>query len=273
MKLSIIIVNWNTKEFTSQCIKYLSDLYHEKFSSGEFELIVIDNASSDGSREYLSKLDWIKFILNESNSGYAPACNQGMRIANGEYILLLGSDTVMKIGCLEKCISFLDEHKNCTAVSCKLLNPDGTPQNSCKKFPNLKNAFFTYLSLHKFNYDYDMGWFGYDKTIQVEQPATTFFMCRSEILKQLNYFDERYRILYNDVDLCKRIYSNGGKIFFIHDAEILHHGSQSTRKAGFKLRKIMYSDIYRYYRNQFGFKAKFLYPILAARLLFVSSVK
>ena len=79
--------------------------------------------------------------------------------------------------------------------------------------------------------------------------------------------------MYNDVDLCRKIRQAGYKIFFIHNYSIIHYGSHSTKKADFTLRKIMYSDIYRYYKNNFGFKAKFLYPILVLRLLIVSTIK
>lgn len=274
IKLSVIVVNWNTKELIKGCIESLFTCSGAEFSSGSYELIVIDNNSTDGSKEYLrSPGKRIKLIENSENIGYAPACNQGIKISGGEYVLLLGSDTIMKEGTLERCINFLDENKNAAAVGCKLLNPDGTVQNSCKKFPTLKNAFYTYLSFDKLNRDYDMAWFGYDKTMEVEQIATTFFMIRKEVLDKIGYFDERYRILYNDVDLCKRIYDTGMKIYFLHEASIIHYGSHSTRNAGFRLRKIMYSDIYRYYKNNFGFKAVFLYPILAFRLIIVSSIK
>jgi GT2 family glycosyltransferase len=80
-------------------------------------------------------------------------------------------------------------------------------------------------------------------------------MIRRDLLEKIGYFDEAYKILYNDVDLCKRIWESGEKIYFLSTAEIIHLGSQSTKKADFKLRKIMYKDIYRYYRKNFGLKA------------------
>ena len=113
----------------------------------------------------------------------------------------------------------------------------------------------------------------YDKTIEAEQIATTYLMIRKDMLEKINYFDEAYRILYNDVDLCKRIWDSGGRIYFLHTCTVIHYGSHSTKQAGFKERKIMYGDIYRYYKNYFGFKAKFLYPILVVRLLIVSTIK
>ena len=115
--------------------------------------------------------------------------------------------------------------------------------------------------------------FGYDETFQVDQIATTVLMVRGDLIKKLKGFDESYRIMYNDVDLCKRIYAEGKKIMFIHDAEVYHHGSLSTSKADYKLRKIMYEDIYRYYRMNHGAKAYFLSPVLKTRLLFTKLFK
>lgn len=272
--LSIIIVTWNTKDQTMQCIDSVYSITDFKKLYGKTEIIIIDNNSSDMSvPELKEKYPDVIIIQNKENIGYAPACNQGMKASKGVYILLLGSDTVLKNNSLTECINYLDSNPDCGAVGCRLLYPDGRPQGNCKKFPTLKNAFFTYLSLDKFNYEYDMLWFNYDKTIEVDQIATTFLMIRSEILKEINYFDERFRILYNDVDLCKRIRNSGNKIVFLHTAEIFHHGSFSTKRAGFKVRKIMYSDIFIYYYLNFKFKAFFLLPVLIVRLMIVSIFK
>jgi GT2 family glycosyltransferase len=271
MTVSIVIANWNTKDLIRGCIE--SILSHVK-TGFEYEIIIIDNASSDGSRDYLLSLgDKIILICNSKNLGYAKACNQGMKLAKGKYVLLLGSDTVMLENTLEECVSFLESHTGAGAVGCRLLNTDGSAQNSCKKFPRLANAFYTYLSLDSLNRDYDMAGFDYNHTREVEQVATTFLMTRRELMEKIGYFDEAYRILYNDVDLCHRIWDSGYKIYFLHTCSVIHYGSHSTKQANFRLRKIMYGDIYRYYKNYFGFKAKFLYPILVLRLLIVSSIK
>ncbi len=271
MTVSIVIANWNTKDLIKQCV---DSIFSSVKPELEYELIIIDNGSTDGSVEYLLSLgDKITLIQNSKNFGYAKACNQGMKIAKGKYILLLGSDTIMHKGTIEGCVSFLDLHTDAGAVGCKLLNPDETPQNSCKKFPRLANAFYTYLSLDSLNREYDMADFDYNHTREVEQIATTFLMTRSELMERIGCFDEAYRILYNDVDLCHRIWDAGYKIYFLHTCSVTHYGSHSTKQANFRLRKKMYGDIYRYYKNYFGFKAKFLYPILVARLVIVSSIK
>lgn len=268
--LSIVIVTWNTKNETVKCLKSLynsSDLNNLK---QRFEIILVDNNSSDGTSEFVNaNFPEIIILINDNNSGYAPACNQGMKMANGKYILLLGSDTEIKNGALIDCINYLENHNECAAAGGKLLFPDGRLQGNCKKFPTLKNAFFTYLSLHNFNSDYDMKEFKYDKTIKVDQIATTFLMSRRNVLEKVNYFDEDYKILYNDVDLCKRIWNSGSSIVFVHTSETFHHGNFSTKKAGLKIRYQMYKDIYRYYRRNFGLASIALIPILGLRFLMI----
>lgn len=272
MTLSIVIANWNTRTLIEECLTSIFKTTPAEVL--KYEIIVIDNASSDGSREYLRGMkDKITLIENSVNLGYAKACNQGMKASSGKYVLLLGSDTIMLENTLKECVSFLDNTSDAGAVACRLLNPDGTIQNSLKKFPKLKNAFYTYLSFNKLNREYDMASFDYNQTCPVEQAAATFLMIRRELAEDIGWFDESYRILYNDVDLCSRIWAAGKKIYFLHTVSIIHYGSHSTKNADFSLRKIMYSDIYRYYSRHFGFKAKFLYPILAFRLIVVSSIK
>ncbi|MFA5010340.1 MAG: glycosyltransferase family 2 protein [Ignavibacteria bacterium] len=264
-ELSVVIATWNSRKQTEECIQSIVNLPEY---NGNVEIIIIDNNSNDGTAGLIGKkFPRVKIIINKENVGYAPACNHGIRESMGRYVLLLGSDTILKPGSLRKTIDFLDANPEAGAAGCRLLYPDGTLQGNCKKFPKLSNAFLTYTSLNRFNYEYDMRGFGYNKTIQVDQIATTFLMVRGDLLKKLKGFNESYRIMYNDVDLCKRISAEGKKVMFIHDAEVYHHGSLSTSKADYKLRKIMYDDIYRYYRLNHGSKAYFLSPVLKTRLL------
>ena len=268
--LSIVLVNWNSRKETLDCLHSIFNIPDYHSIKTKLEIILTDNNSADGSvAEIKEKFSEIIIIENKTNAGYATAANQGMKIAKGKYVLLLGNDTELSEGSLVNCISFLDNNSNAGAVGAKLLFPDGRLQGNCKKFPTLKNAFYTYLSLDRLNRDYEMASFKYDEQLKVDQIATTFLMIRNEILRKINFFDTQYKILYNDVDLCKKIYNAGYEIYFIPDAVVYHHGSLSTQKAGFEVRKIMYSDIFRYYKNNFGFKAYFLLPVLFIRFLIV----
>lgn len=269
--LSIIIATWNTRKQTEECIESILNLPEY---SDNTEIILVDNASRDNtSKSVTEKYPEVKLIENDTNKGYAPACNQGIRESTGKYVLLLGSDTLLLPGSLSKLIEFLEVRPDVYGAGIKLMYPDGRLQSSCKKFPTLYNAFLVYLSLNRFNSEYDMRNFGYDETLEVEQVATTYLMMRGDVLRKLGGFDERFRIMYNDVDLCKRIYKEGGKIYFFHEAGIYHHGCLSTNKADFKLRKIMYEDIYRYYRENHGAGAILLAPVLKTRLMLTKLFK
>ena len=268
--LSIVIVNWNSRKDTLDCLHSIFNIPDYRNIKTKPEIILIDNNSVDGSVEEIKeKFPDIILIKNKTNAGYAPAANEGMKIAKGKYVLLLGNDTELTDGSLVNCINFLENNSQAGAVGAKLLFPDGRLQGNCKKFPTLKNAFYTYLSLDRLNRVYDMASFKYDEQLKVDQIATTFLMIRNEILQRINFFDTQYKILYNDVDLCKKIYNEGYEIYFIPDAVVYHHGSHSTQKAGFELRKIMYMDIFWYYKNNFGFRAYFLLPVLFIRFLIV----
>jgi GT2 family glycosyltransferase len=272
--LSIVIATWNTRELTADCLRSIYTSADYGVLKDSLEVIVVDNNSSDNTEEEIKAgFPQVRYFKNSHNEGYAPASNRGMKASNGKYVLLLGSDTVIKDNALLECIRFLDAHSEAGAAACRLVFPDGTLQGNCKKFPTLGNGIKTYLSLDSLNKDYDMAWFGYDKVMQVDQPATTFLMIRNDILKEINYFNEQYRILYNDVELCRKIYEHGYKIFFIPSAEVIHYGSYSTKRAPAKLRRIMYEDVYRYYKDTFGLKAVILIPVLFLRFLLVSIFK
>lgn len=272
--LTIVIATWNTKELTLRCLDSIHNIKDYSSLKDKLEIIVVDNASNDDTAKAIrEKYDDVEVIINAENFGYAIACNQGMTKADGKYILLLGSDTELTDGSLSECIEFLDTNSGCGAVGCKLIYPDGRLQGNCKKFPTLMNGVFTYLSLDSFNKEYDMAGFDYDRTIKVDQIATTFLMIRRSVLEEIEYFDEQYRILYNDVDLCKRIYGIGCEIWFLHTVTVIHEGSYSTNKAPAKVRKVMYDDVFRYYKNTFGFLAVVLIPILFVRFILVSIFK
>lgn len=113
MILSIIIVNWNSKELTKNCIESIFCASNERLYTNEFEVILVDNGSIDSSTDYFRSIEEnVKVIYNNTNLGYAPACNQGMKIAAGRYILLLGNDTLVRDNALEKCVEFLEQHNN-----------------------------------------------------------------------------------------------------------------------------------------------------------------
>jgi GT2 family glycosyltransferase len=269
--VSIVIPNWNTRGLLDDLLASVQSTT----SAESCETVVVDNGSVDGSTEMVeTKYPWVRLIKNSENRGYAGGNNQGIFAARGKYVLLLGSDTVLREGTVTTLVQFLDAHAKVGAAGCRLLNPDLTPQASCKRFPTLLDGAFTYLSLHRCTQHYNMSDFDFYKTQPVDQPAGTCLLLRRALLNELKGFDEQYRILYNDVDLCRRIWSKGWEIWFVAETELVHHGSMSTRSAPAGVRAEMYRNILNYYATNFGWPAYFvLAPILCARLLFTVAAK
>lgn len=262
--LSVVVANWNTRELLRNLLLSI-DRYRPPFS---FEVIVVDNGSTDGSVAMVSSdFPWVVLRQNSTNLGYARANNQGFASARGELILLLGSDTVLVGDSMERMAGYLRSHPDTGAVSCRLLNPDRTVQQSCRRFPTLTDGVFTYLSVHRFASEYNMEGFDFYRTQEVEQPAATCLMLRREAVPDGTLFDERFSILYNDVELCMRIRRQGWKIWYLAETEVIHHGGQSTRKASPELRLEMYRNILLYYRTYVNPLSDWiLMPILAVRL-------
>ncbi|MBF8247534.1 MAG: glycosyl transferase family 2 [Bacteroidetes bacterium] len=265
--LSIVIPNWNGQKL----IRDLLSSIQAHPPPSPYEVIVVDNGSTDGSIALIEReFPEVHLIMNSSNLGYARANNQGYAASAGRFVLLLGNDTVMLDRSVERMVEYLDKHTDVGAVACRLLNPDGTLQGSCKRFPRLRDAALTYLSLHRMATRYNMRGFDYYQTQEVEQPAATCLMIRRAVIEQIGLFDERYTILYNDVDLCRRIWAAGWKIVFVGDAEIIHHGSYSTLRSSPALRLEMYRNIMLYYEGEAGLWARvILLPILTMRLFAV----
>lgn len=266
--VSVVIATWNTREMVCDALAAVE----AETPEGGLEILVIDNGSEDGTVEAVRhRFPGVHLIRNERNLGYAPANNQGIRASRGNYVLLLGSDTLVRRGAVRAMAGFLDSRPEAAAVACRLVNPDGSPQMSCRRFPRLRDAVATYLSLHVLARHYTMHGFDFHRTQEVEQPAATALMVRAGVLRRLDGFDEAYTILYNDVDLCRRMRDLGGRIFFTADAEIMHYGSSTTSTAPPDVRAVMYRNIILYFRRHHGPLAVLvLTPLLALRLLAVT---
>ena len=262
--LSIIIASWSTRELLRNLLHSIE--VHRP--SCPHEVIVVDNASTDDSPAMVSR-EFPRVILerNEKNLGYARANNQGYARASGDFILLLGSDTMLVDDVIDRMMEYLRGHADTGAVSCRLLNPDRAVQGSCRHFPTLIDGIPTYLSLHHMAPRYNMKGFDFYRTQEVEQPAATCLMLRRTAVDAVGLFDERFSILYNDVDLCMRIRGGGWKIVSLADGEVIHHGSQSTRRASPELRLEMYRNILLYYETHVHpLSGWILRPILPIRL-------
>jgi GT2 family glycosyltransferase len=229
--VSIIIVNWNTKELLRDC---LSSVY-EHAGDIDYEIIVIDNASTDGSAEMV-KNDFGQVILieNTENRGFAAANNQGMAVAKGRYVLLLNSDTIVLDNAIAKTVRFADENPRAAVTGCRVLNPDRTLQRTCFRFPSILNMLLSSTYLYKlfpknrFFGREQMTWWDRNDVRQVDVVTGCYMLVRREAIEQVGMMDEGFFIYGEETDWCYRFKNEGWKVMFAPVGQIIHFGGQST---------------------------------------------
>jgi len=232
--VSIILVNWNTRGFLRDCINSV----YENTSNSSFEIIVVDNASSDGSVDML-KLEFgdVKIIANAENRGFAAANNQGMLASKGRYILLLNSDTIVLDNSIDKAVAFADAHKGSAVVGSGVLNPDMTVQPTCFMFPSILNMLLSVSYLYKlfprsrFFGRERMTWWNRDDVREVDVVTGCFMLVRREAIEEVGMMDERFFMYGEETDWCYRFKQAGWKVMFTPMSAIIHFGGQSSRKA------------------------------------------
>jgi len=256
--LSVVIVTWNSETEIEDCIN--SIIHHN--TNIPLEIIVIDNASQDKTRSLLKnysvQTDFVKIILNDDNKGYTLGNNQGIKIAKGEFILLLNPDTKITDGALEKMIEFLLVSSNAGAVAPQLLNEDYTIQKSCRTFPKYWDMFcelFLFskiFPMSKIFARWKMNYFNHNELSEVQQPMAAALMIKKNVMDKVNGFDERYKMFFNDVDLCKSIVDAGYKIYFYPDAKIFHIKGASIYKDRKNMLRVWNDDCIKYFKKHYN---------------------
>src|SRR4030095_180344 len=217
-RVSIIIVNWRTPRLLAACLDSLSlDPGH-----AQFEFIVVDNHSDDGSGEMLAQqYPFVKVIANSENLGFSKACNQAIPLAQGKYVLLLNPDTVVAQGAVSALADFMEADNDCGAAGPKVLNPDGTLQLACRRsFPDPVAAFFriTYLSRlfprHRLLARYNLTYADPEATLEVDALSGSCMMVRRQAVDRVGLLDEDIFMFGEDIDWCWRIKQAGWKICY-----------------------------------------------------------
>lgn len=246
--LSIIIVNYNVKE-------YLKNLLHSIKKASQnlaTEIIVIDNASDDGSVEMLrEKFPEVKLIANEKNLGFGKANNIGFKEANGKYILLINPDTLVAEDTFIKLIEFFETHPDAGMVGCKILNPDGTLQLACRRsFPGPWTSFTKVTGLSslfpksRLFAKYNLTYLDENQTYEVDAISGSFMMIRKEVYEKVGGFDEQFFMYGEDLDLCYRIQKAGYKIYYVHTTQIIHYKGESTKRSSLDETKVFYQAMH-----------------------------
>ena len=248
--LSIIIASYNTKDLLRECLKSIYDSTRDI----RFEVIVVDDCSTDGSAEMVSEFfPEARLIRNTTNLRYAKVNNAGLRAALGRYGLLLNSDVVVRPGAFEALVRFMDDHPDAAAAGPKLLNPDGSVQHCIRSFPRLVPMAFQSLGLHKIwpgnpiTEIYYNTRFDYGRAQTVQSIGTTSFIIRRSTWETYGTLDERLTLAFVDLAYCHMLGQNKQNIYYVPDAVVLHYSGQSINKDGLREIRLMHQELRKFY--------------------------
>ncbi len=256
MKLSIVIVNYNVKYFLEQCL-YAAFKAASKISS---EIIVVDNDSVDGSCQMVTeKFPEVTLIANKENMGFSKANNQAIRIAKGEYILLLNPDTVVEEDCFLKIVQFMDKMPDAGGLGVKMIDGKGRFLPESKRgLPTPEVAFwkmfgFSSLFPHSKRFGrYHLGYLDNDQIHEVEVLAGAFMLLRRETLGKVGLLDEDYFMYGEDIDLSYRITKGGYKNYYFPETTIIHYKGESTKKGSINYVKVFYNAMIIFAKKHFS---------------------
>jgi len=253
--VTIVVVSWNTREILRDCLRSV----YEHGGAVRCQVIVIDNASADGSAEMVRhEFPEAQLITNADNRGFAAANNQGMAVAEGRYVLLLNSDTVVLDGAIAKTVVFADAHPDVAVVGCRVMNPDRTLQPTCFTYPSLLNMVLSATYLYKlfprsrlFGRE-RMTWWQRDDVRDVEVVTGCFMLVRREAIEQVGVMDEQFFMYAEETDWCYRFRQAGWRLVFSPVGEIIHLGGQSSKKVGVEMTVQLRLSILRFLRKHHG---------------------
>ncbi|MEO0292633.1 MAG: glycosyltransferase family 2 protein [candidate division WOR-3 bacterium] len=277
MTLTIGIVNYNTKDELKSCI----DSIFKNPPNCNYQIIVVDNDSRDGSKDFLKniKRKKIKYILNEKNVGFGSACNQIARLSSSPYILFLNPDVKITKNAIDKLIKFLRKNKKVGLVTGKLIYPDGSIQLSCRKFPTILNVLGGRESLLRkifpnniISRRYLMTELDYTKIQFPDCVRGAVMLFRREIFEKFGGFDEKFFLYFEDTDFCFRLRKNGFEIAYLPEAIFYHKLGASTDKEKLKAKIAINISMFYYLRKNMGYNFPILFLLfffLLTRLFFI----
>lgn len=281
--LSVVIVNWNTADYLRRCLVSISrclanDAPANTDRRPQIEVIVVDNASKDGSAEMVQReFPWVKLVANQANAGYAAGNNQGIKLSSGRYLLLLNPDTVVPCGALRRLVEYMDDHPEAGVVGVRLLNPDGTVQPSCRSFPEPAYLIYETLGLARLFRKsrrfaaYRMGWFDHNSEMEVDQPMGSALAVRREVFEDIGLFDEQFPLFFNEVDLCYRAKLKGWKVVFTPTVEIVHYGGRGTSQVRLKALWESHRSLVRFYRKHYRSRISLVVYLLVVLSIYVGA--
>lgn len=250
MRLSVVIVSWNTRDLLRRCLATLRD----ELAGIDSEVFVVDNNSADGSARMVeAEHGWVELIANEDNLGFARANNQAIKRSSGRFLLLLNPDTEVVPGAIRVLLDFLEAHGEAGVVAPQLINPDGSIQRSCRQFPTFTGMLYELVGLSRlFPNDprfrqYKMLDWNHDDEREVDQPEGACLLLRRSVIDAVGLLDEGFFMLFEEVDWCYRIKQAGWQIWFTPRARIVHHYGQSIKQVKVKMILSSHRGLYRFW--------------------------
>ena len=209
----------------------------------DYEIIVVDNASTDRSADAVKKLfPQVKVIANDENVGFAQANNQGYDASSGNFLLLLNPDTVVKSGAIKSVLEFMKNTPDAGLAACRLLNPDGSLQKSIKYFPTIMRNISEILLIDRiFFRRHKWGTYYETKPFRINSCAGAFMMVRREALRKFPLFNSEFFMYAEEKDLAFRLKKSGWNTYFVPFGEVIHYGGASTNQ----MPKDMYLELYK----------------------------
>lgn len=259
--VSIIIVNWNTVEFTLNCLASIT----VNPPKSTYEIWVVDNASTDESVLCIhQQYPEVNIIENQENIGFGAANNQAIKKSRGRYVHLVNSDVVIQNGAIQAMVDFMDGHLQAGACGSYYLNPDGSLQTSCYPFPTLEREFWRLFHLDHFKTFGIYRMNEWDTTVprQVEVLQGASLLLRREALSQVGLFDPDFFMYTEEVDLCYRMQQAGWKLFWLPSSRIIHFGGQSTRQAAQAMFLQLYRSKHLFFLKQYGSSSARWYTVI-----------
>jgi hypothetical protein len=244
--ISIIIISWNTKDLLAQCLKSV----YETMQGLTFEIVVVDNASFDGSVAMLKEeFPFVVIVENAVNKGFGAANNQALRIMNGRYALLLNTDTIVTAHAIAELFSFLETHADVAMACGQLLHADGSRQNSIAAFPSFL-TLLTNMSLLEYLFPQRFPGKRYTHAgpVEIDSAVGACLLVRKRAIETTGMFDERYFFFFEETDWAYRMKTSGWKIYHVPTALIYHFQGQSVGR-DIRSRIEFYRSRYRFFRK------------------------
>ncbi len=254
--ISVVIVGWNAKHYLELCLDSLAKSPPRR----SMEVLVVDNASSDGTSEMIeARYPWVKLIKSSENLGFSKGNNVAIRQAQGRYVALVNPDVIVFAGCLDALADFLDENPKVGNVGPRVLNPDMSMQSTCRRFPTLWNNFCSATSLStrfpnsRFFAGEHMFYFPHDRTLPVDVLVGCFSMIRREALDTVGLLDEDLFMYGDDVDWCRRARDAGWEVVFYPGGQAIHDRGKITAPFPVRFAVAQQRSVLHYWRKHHSF--------------------